>query len=565
MTTPETPVNTPREGVGLIDALLIEQGRLTAVETFAARHERHEIAGPRYRGLISLSIPAGHQYAFEVDLDKCTGCKACVTACHAMNGLDENEAWREVGLLVSDDWRRPFQQVVTTACHHCVDPACLNGCPVLAYEKDPATGIVRHLDDQCIGCQYCVLKCPYDVPKYSSSRGIVRKCDMCSQRLAVGEAPACVQACPNEAIRITVVEKELLRAEYRSDSRGAMAAEELPLTEGEWENAPPKTSPFLPASPDPSITLPGTRFISRKPLPGDLIPANPEARLQPAHWPLVFMLVLTQLGAGALVCLLLLPATKQPAVAAIGLAAICLGLAISILHLGRPFKAWRSFLGLKKSWLSREIVAFGFLVPLASLVCAGVFAPSFMPASMMASVLWATAALALGGVFCSAMVYHDTQRVFWRGARSLGKFVGTTAILGSAAVWLVTAATGGALEWARAALVLFATLKFAGEHRLFRWAEANFADEVWPRTAGMEAWSLAQSAALMRDKLGGATRSRFFCLITGGIVLPVFTFLAPQIGMLLAAASFCLCLLGELIERYIFFRAVVPPRMPGVL
>ena len=42
---------------------------------------------------------------------------------------------------------------------------CLNGCPVLAYEKDPVTGIVRHLDDQCIGCQYCMLKCPYDVPQ----------------------------------------------------------------------------------------------------------------------------------------------------------------------------------------------------------------------------------------------------------------------------------------------------------------------------------------------------------------------------------------------------------------
>ena len=73
----------------------------------------------------------------------------------------------------------PYQQTVTTACHHCVEPACLEGCPVLAYEKDAETGIVRHLDDQCIGCQYCVLKCPYDVPKYSAKRGIVRKCDMC--------------------------------------------------------------------------------------------------------------------------------------------------------------------------------------------------------------------------------------------------------------------------------------------------------------------------------------------------------------------------------------------------
>src|SRR5256885_9887519 len=111
-----------------------------------------------------------------------------------------------MGLLVSADWRNPFQRVFTTACHHCVAPACLTGCPVRAYEKDPVTGIVRHLDDQCIGCQYCTLMCPYDAPKYSPSRGIVRKCDMCSGRLAAGQAPACVQGCPSGAIAIPVID-----------------------------------------------------------------------------------------------------------------------------------------------------------------------------------------------------------------------------------------------------------------------------------------------------------------------------------------------------------------------
>src|SRR5579863_2480399 len=185
----------------LVDMLLAEQRTLTAVEKFSQLHQRHEtpLLAPHYRDLIPLSAPRpGEQYAFEVDLDKCSGCKACVTACHALNGLEEEETWRGVGLLFSDDWRAPFQVSVTTACHHCVDPACLSGCPVLAYDKDPVTGIVRHLDDQCIGCHYCVMKCPYDVPKYSVKRGIVRKCDMCSSRLSQGEAPACVQACPSQ-------------------------------------------------------------------------------------------------------------------------------------------------------------------------------------------------------------------------------------------------------------------------------------------------------------------------------------------------------------------------------
>src|SRR5688572_24922818 len=261
----------------LIDELINEQRSLTAVSRFSQKHERAEIPlqSRYYRDLIPLSKPTGgEQYAFEVDLDKCSGCKACVAACHALNGLEDDESWRSVGLLVSDEADLPYQQTVTTACHHCVDPACLNGCPVLAYEKDPLTGIVRHLDDQCIGCQYCVLKCPYEVPHYSKRLGIVRKCDMCANRLAVGEAPACVQSCPNAAIRITIVDREIIRDRHHTTNTAES---------------------FLPASPDPKYTLPTTTYISGKGLPLTARAAD-STELRPAasHWPLVFMLVLTQ-------------------------------------------------------------------------------------------------------------------------------------------------------------------------------------------------------------------------------------------------------------------------------
>ncbi|HEX2882327.1 MAG TPA: 4Fe-4S dicluster domain-containing protein, partial [Polyangiaceae bacterium] len=193
----------------VLNTYLRQQRELTLVERFAERHENHEIAPgtARYSELIPLERPkSGQQYAFEVDLDACTGCKACVAACHRLNGLDSEaaETWRSVGLLHGGTPEAPVQQTVSTACHHCVDPACMKGCPVNAYEKDAQTGIVKHLDDQCIGCQYCTLTCPYEVPQFNSKRGIVRKCDMCSDRLAEGEAPACVQACPNEAIRIRI-------------------------------------------------------------------------------------------------------------------------------------------------------------------------------------------------------------------------------------------------------------------------------------------------------------------------------------------------------------------------
>jgi formate dehydrogenase iron-sulfur subunit len=183
--------------------LITPAARASAVFDAQPPHLR----GEAFRDLIPLSAPGpGERYAFEVDLDSCSGCKACVVACHSLNGLDETESFRDVGLVLgTDSCGAPFQQTVTSACHHCEDPGCLNGCPVLAYEQDPVTGIVRHLDDQCIGCSYCVLKCPYDVPKYNERLGIVRKCDMCHGRLAEGEAPACAQACPTHAIKIIKV------------------------------------------------------------------------------------------------------------------------------------------------------------------------------------------------------------------------------------------------------------------------------------------------------------------------------------------------------------------------
>src|SRR4029079_9408566 len=168
------PKSPARTGLNLLDELLRDQQQLTAVEQFARQHECDSLPTQEkyYRDLIPLTAPReGEQYAFEVDLDSCSGCKSCVAACHNLNGLEEDETWRSVGLLSGGNSRLPVIQHVTTDCHHCVEPACMDGCPVQSYDKDPVTGIVRHLDDQCIGCQYCILKCPYDVPKYSKKRG----------------------------------------------------------------------------------------------------------------------------------------------------------------------------------------------------------------------------------------------------------------------------------------------------------------------------------------------------------------------------------------------------------
>jgi formate dehydrogenase iron-sulfur subunit len=482
-----------------IDEYLAEQADLSAVERFARVHEAETLpsAARYYRQLLPAAPPGpGQQYGFEVDLDACTGCKACVTACHSLNGLDDDESWRSVGLLHGGAVEAPTQQTVTTACHHCVDPACLSGCPVDAYEKDPITGIVSHLDDQCIGCAYCTLTCPYEVPRFNPSRGIVRKCDMCRGRLAEGEAPACVQACPNGAIRIAVVDTAAVVATAAS-------------------------STLVPGAPPSSITAPTTVYRTTRVGADDLRAADHFAvRPGQAHTPLAVMLVLTQLSVGAFVAGLVLPGGSSRFDTVTALAFGLLALGASVLHLGRPLYCFRAVIGLRHSWLSREIVAFG-----AFATTAGLYA--VIPSTVFGA---SAAVFGVAGVACSVMIYAVTHRTWWR-ARIIGpKFVLTATVCG--------AATVGAVE-----LVLVASC-------------AKLLLDAMDLRRG-------RTALLLLGDLAAWTRWRFVLGVLGGVVLPV---VALSTGMtLLVAASLACVVAGELVERSLFFRAVTAPRMPGTL
>jgi formate dehydrogenase iron-sulfur subunit len=508
--------------------LLAEQNRLdTPVARFAAAHD----AGSRLPALSSQLIPLtapgpNEQYAFEVDLDSCSGCKACVVACHALNGLEENESWRDVGLIHGGSHAAPFQQTVTTACHHCADPGCLNGCPVLAYEKDPITGIVRHLDDQCIGCQYCILKCPYDVPKYSERLGIVRKCDMCHHRLAEGEAPACVQACPTEAIRIIKVEIHV-GAQPRVD-----------------------TTSFLPGAPDPAYTQPTTRYLSRQALPGNVAAADETAlRPQPPHWPLVALLMLMPMAVGCGVADKIL-ALPTPALAVSGWLAGAAGLGLAALHLGQPWRAWKIFLNLRRSWFSREAVVFGLWFPLASTYVAVRLGWLPLPAGpLRAGLALGTALLGTLGLFCSVMIYADTQRAFWRFANTAPRFFGSAVILGLAGAL----AAPGSPHRLGLMLAGATVLKLAFEARALAPIQ-DVDDGLYPPAR--------QTARLLVGPLRSVNEWRVIAALSGGILLPLMIALG---GAPAAAAwpALVLALMGELAERYLFFRAVDAPKMPG--
>ena len=519
----------------IIDDFLRRQQTLTAVDRFAVQHTSGGIpANARYyRDLIPSRLPEqDEQFSFEVNLDSCSGCKACVTACHNLNGLDDGESWRDVGLLVSLDHERSVQQSVTTGCHHCVDPGCLSGCPVLAYEKDAVTGIVRHLDDQCIGCQYCVLKCPYEVPQYSARRGIVRKCDMCSSRLEAGEAPACVQACPNGAITIRIVNQKNVFAR---------AAEGI----------------FLPDAPDPILTIPTTRYLGKFANAQGLVSADHgKVRSAPWHWPLAVMLVLTQMAVGLFGVaegwqLFDLrgsrPLARNLSIGA--MSALLVGLGFSVLHLGRPSGAWRSWLGWRTSWLSREVIAFGVL---AGAGCVDAIILQF-PARFGFFMAPAAGALAcaagLAAVFCSVMVYHDTGRKFWNIRPTAIRFFGSALVLGPAgAVCLGAMAGMGDVVKVMSILFLVASVaKWFWEARFFR-SESEEAE-------------IRRSVIL----LAGALREWVDLRFTTGLLSAILLLTALHIdaSVWVLTGAILLGVIGELFERLLFFQAVAPERMPG--
>jgi Fe-S-cluster-containing dehydrogenase component/DMSO reductase anchor subunit len=507
----------------------------TAVERFAHLRDAGDVpvGEPRYRELLPLSRPGpGEQYAFEVDLDACTGCKACVVACRSLNGLDADESWRTVAVLTGADPAGAALQTVTASCHHCVEPACLAGCPVDAYEKDPATGIVVHLDDQCIGCRYCTLTCPYEVPRYSASRGIVRKCDMCRDRLAAGEPPACAQACPNGAIRVTV-----------TPVAAAVAAASDPA------------AVLVPGAPPSALTLPTTRYRTGRDLGGLAAAEATDAEPADPHPPLVVMLVLTQLAVGTLTTGLALDVTGRtagrPGTGVLAAAAGLLALAASVAHLGRPRYAFRAVLGLRHSWLSREIAAFGAFVALAPAYAAVRWAGATLPDAAATAVGAAAATAGIAGVTCSAMVYAVTGRPWWRLGRVAVSFATATSSTGASVV-LATAGGTGRPAAALAAVVTVATL--AG----------LVADTVTLGRARRPGHELAGAARLLRSDLARLRRARVAAGLTGGVVLPAAAVAAGGgwAGAAAAALGAATLTVATFCERLLFFRAAVD--RPGV-
>ena len=148
-----------------------------------------------------------------IDTTTCIGCKACEVACVEWNDLPFREtvfdntyqtmpdtAWNYYNLIRFNEHTREdgsFQWLMRKdGCMHCADPGCLEACPadgaIVQYEN----GIVDFQQENCIGCQYCVTGCPFNIPKFNPETKKVFKCTLCSDRVGQGLEPACIKACP---------------------------------------------------------------------------------------------------------------------------------------------------------------------------------------------------------------------------------------------------------------------------------------------------------------------------------------------------------------------------------
>jgi Fe-S-cluster-containing dehydrogenase component len=200
-------MTTPRNRRDFLKTVVAAGGATALAAPAVARAGPENTLSPNRRGVL-------------VDTTVCVGCRNCEWACKTAHNLETGPLETYKDRSVFAEMRRPDDTALTIVneypnpsnpalpidvkfqCMHCDRPACLSACIVGAFKKNE-TGAVVWDGDMCIGCRYCMVACPFQVPAFEYQKAIhpeIRKCDFCHERQAKGELPACVDICPVEAL-----------------------------------------------------------------------------------------------------------------------------------------------------------------------------------------------------------------------------------------------------------------------------------------------------------------------------------------------------------------------------
>ncbi len=352
------------------------------------------------------------QKGFLFDINKCTGCGACMIACkieraalaRRSGGADcdpvmrQGKNWRRV--YTFNESRHPALPVFnfSLACNHCGEPVCLRNCPARAYSKDEKTGAVSLDGQKCMGCKYCTWVCPYDAPQFEPALGTTGKCNFCKERIGEGKEPACVVACPMGALQFTDLETtgELFIEQTAAPGNDRETAAIAGFTDAGINPAVRfiplrrKRQPECTAAPDPAAI--DKLFKSSLAVPIEKITLRKE-------WALLVFTTIAYLLAAFLTASLHTGKALNPFLF-LGAGAAAMGL--TFVHLGKKSRAYRALCNWRSSWLSREILFFSAFLGLSGIYL--VFFPGLL------ALGWAAALAGFISLFSIDRIYQAAMK-----------------------------------------------------------------------------------------------------------------------------------------------------------
>jgi Fe-S-cluster-containing dehydrogenase component/DMSO reductase anchor subunit len=306
--------------------------------------------------------------------NKCVSCNACSAACILENGWSVHT--RKIFTYNSEaEISLPLVNL-SLACNHCESAICMEGCPTSAYRRESVTGAILLDESKCIGCRYCQWNCPYDAPKFDEESKIIAKCNLCYSLLLEDSLPACSSACPTGALSFG----QLSVSGSRSYS---------------W-------------FPDKKLN-PGIEFTSDINDPLKIVPENifqrsgsensKKRKNNSDELSLIIFSFLATLSVATIISSFLKGDFPKKI---IFIPLIILAGVVSLFHLGKKLRSWRSITNLRNSPLSREITAFivyGFVSALAVITRI----PGFLLVSSITGLIFL---MLIDGVY----IYADKRR-----------------------------------------------------------------------------------------------------------------------------------------------------------